>query len=69
MRVGDGFLLVYSLTKQSTLLNISALSAKINRVKHTHGHVPIVLVGNKVPMYECSVCVCRNSEQWCKKRH
>ena len=58
MRNGDGFLLVYSLTKQSSFIDIPKLSEKIKKVKGSERHVPIVLVGNKVPMYECGVCVC-----------
>merc|ERR1712177_133730 len=46
MKNGDGFVLVYSITPQSTFNDLQDLREQILRVKDTDD-VPMVLVGNK----------------------
>ena len=46
MNNGQGFVLVYSITAQSTFNDLQDLREQILRVKDTHD-VPMVLVGNK----------------------
>ncbi|XP_067684959.1 ras-related protein Rap1-like [Haliotis asinina] len=46
MKNGQGFLLVYSITAQSTFNDLEELREQILRVKDTE-HVPMILVGNK----------------------
>jgi len=46
MKNGQGFVLVYSITAQSTFGDLSDLRDQILRVKDAH-EVPLVLVGNK----------------------
>jgi len=46
MKNGQGFVLVYSITAQSTFNDLQDLREQILRVKDTHD-VPMVLVGNK----------------------
>lgn len=46
MKNGQGFVLCYSITAQSTFNDLSDLYDQILRVKDTH-EVPLVLVGNK----------------------
>jgi len=46
MRTGQGFLLVYSITTQSSFSEIATFREQILRVKDKD-HVPMVLVGNK----------------------
>lgn len=46
MKNGQGFILVYSITAQSTYNDLTDLREQILRVKDTH-EVPMVVVGNK----------------------
>ncbi|KAL7668712.1 hypothetical protein ACOME3_009403 [Neoechinorhynchus agilis] len=46
MKNGQGFVIVYSITAQSTFNDIKDLRDQIRKVKDTD-HIPIVLVGNK----------------------
>ena len=46
MKVVQGFVLVYSITSQSTFNDLQDLRAQILRMKNTED-VPMVLVGNK----------------------
>lgn len=46
MKNGQGFVLVYSITAQSTFNDLSDLREQILRVKDTE-EVPMILVGNK----------------------
>lgn len=51
MKTGHGFLLVYSVTSQSTFNDLQDLREQILRVKDAD-HVPMVLVGNKIDLEE-----------------
>jgi Ras-related protein Rap-1B len=46
MKSGQGFLLVFSITSQSSLLELAELREQIIRIKDDE-NVPIVIVGNK----------------------
>ena len=46
MKTGQGFLLVFSITSQSSLSELSELREQIIRIKDDD-NVPIVIVGNK----------------------
>lgn len=46
MRTGEGFLLVYDITKRSTFEGVSNFRNQIHRVKDST-QVPMILVGNK----------------------
>jgi Ras-related protein Rap-1B len=46
MKTGQGFLLVFSITSQSSLSELSELREQIIRIKDDE-NVPIVIVGNK----------------------
>jgi Ras-related protein Rap-1B len=46
MKTGQGFLLVFSITSQSSLNELSELREQIIRIKDDE-NVPIVIVGNK----------------------
>lgn len=46
MKTGQGFLLVFSITSQSSLSELSELRETIRRIKDDD-NVPIVIVGNK----------------------
>lgn len=50
MKNGQGFVLVYSITAQSTFNDLQDLREQILRVKDTTGDVPMVLVGNKMDL-------------------
>ena len=47
MRTAQGFLIVYSVTRSSTFLEVSQFRDEILRAKDA-ANVPIVIVGNKV---------------------
>ncbi|KAI9337571.1 ras family-domain-containing protein [Obelidium mucronatum] len=47
IRDGEGFVLVYSITARETFYRIERFLQRIQRVKDTDDHVPIILVGNK----------------------
>ena len=51
MKNGQGFLLVYSITAQSTFTDLYEIRDQILRVKNTD-QVPMVLVGNKCDLEE-----------------
>ena len=51
MKLGQGFVLVYSITAQSTFNNLQELREEILRLKNTED-VPMVLVGNKCDLEE-----------------
>merc|ERR1712061_937800 len=51
MKNGQGFVLVYSITAQSTFNDLQDLREQILRVKDTE-NVPIILVGNKCDLEE-----------------
>lgn len=51
MKNGQGFVLVYSITAQSTFNDIKELREQIRKVKGTE-NVPLVLVGNKCDLEE-----------------
>merc|ERR1712173_278823 len=53
MKNGQGFVLVYSITAQSTFNDLQDLREQILRVKDTED-VPMVLVGNKCAFMETS---------------
>ena len=46
MKLGQGFVLVYSITAQSTFNNLQDLREEVKRLKNTED-VAMVLVGNK----------------------
>jgi len=46
MKTGQGFLLVFSITSQSSLLELEELRDQIIRIKDDE-NIPIVIVGNK----------------------
>lgn len=46
MKTGQGFLLVFSITSQSSLYELNELREQIRRIKEDD-NVPMVLVGNK----------------------
>ena len=46
MKVGQGFMIVYNITSQSSFELVEKLHRKIVRIKDQHD-IPIVLVGNK----------------------
>ncbi|KAK9893765.1 ras related protein 1b [Cystobasidium minutum MCA 4210] len=56
MKSGDGFVLVFSVTSMESLNELSSLRDQILRLKEVDGlhedNVPLVLVGNKVDLYE-----------------
>lgn len=58
MRMGQGFLLVYSITSRSSFEELSVLREQILRVKDVES-VPMVISGNKVDLEEerqvCSI--------------
>jgi Ras-related protein Rap-1A len=49
LKDGEGFVLVYSTTAQSTFKDLMEMHDQIIRVKDTHD-VPMILVGNKVDL-------------------
>ena len=49
MDTGDGFMLVYSITDDQTLEDLTDIREQISRV-HGDPNVPIILVGNKIDM-------------------
>ena len=51
MKTGQGFLLVFSITSQSSLHELSELREQIIRIKDDE-NVPIVIVGNKSDLEE-----------------
>ena len=51
MKTGQGFLLVFSITSQSSLSELSELREQIIRIKDDE-NVPIVIVGNKSDLEE-----------------
>lgn len=51
MKTGQGFLLVFSITSQSSLLELQELREQIVRIKDDD-NVPIVIVGNKSDLEE-----------------
>jgi len=51
MKTGQGFLLVFSITSQSSLNELSELREQIIRIKDDE-NVPIVIVGNKSDLEE-----------------
>ncbi len=51
MKTGQGFLLVFSITSQSSLAELSELRDQIIRIKDDE-NVPIVIVGNKSDLEE-----------------
>ena len=51
MKTGQGFLLVFSITSQSSLSELSELREQIIRIKDD-ANVPIVIVGNKSDLEE-----------------
>lgn len=67
MRNGQGFLLVFSITTASSLVELEGLREEIIRIKGTE-NIPIVIVGNKADL-EDSRAVARTrafaiSQQW-----
>lgn len=51
MRNGQGFLLVFSITSQSSLSELYGLREEILRIKD-RDHVPMVIIGNKADLEE-----------------
>lgn len=51
MKTGQGFLLVFSITSQSSLAELQELREQIIRIKDDE-NVPIVIVGNKSDLEE-----------------
>jgi Ras-related protein Rap-1B len=51
MKTGQGFLLVFSITSQSSLYELQELREQIIRIKDDE-NVPIVIVGNKSDLEE-----------------
>ena len=51
MKTGQGFLLVFSITSQSSLYELAELREQIRRIKEDD-NVPMVLVGNKSDLEE-----------------
>lgn len=51
MKTGQGFLLVFSITSQSSLAELESLRDEIIRIKDDE-NVPIVIVGNKADLEE-----------------
>jgi len=51
MKTGQGFLLVFSITSQSSLVELQELREQIIRIKDDE-NVPIVIVGNKSDLEE-----------------
>lgn len=51
MKTGQGFLLVFSITSESSLSEIAALREEIIRIKDDH-NVPMVICGNKADLEE-----------------
>ncbi len=67
MKTGQGFLLVFSITSQSSLAELATLRDEIIRIKDDE-NVPIVIVGNKADL-EDQRAVARTkvfsiSQQW-----
>jgi len=50
MKTGEGFVLVYSITSNSTFDAAAKLRTNILRIKEDAGDVPIMLVGNKLDL-------------------
>ena len=51
IRSGSAFILVFDLTKEETLRNVSELRQEIIKIKDRE-NVPCILVGNKVDLAE-----------------
>lgn len=51
MKTGQGFLLVFSITSQSSFYELAELREQIRRIKEDD-HVPMVLIGNKSDLEE-----------------
>lgn len=51
MKTGQGFLLVFSITSQSSFSELAELREQISRIKDDD-HVPMVLIGNKSDLEE-----------------
>lgn len=54
MKTGQGFLLVFSITSQSSLVELAGLREEILRIKDDQ-NVPMVIVGNKADLEETRV--------------
>ena len=52
---GEGFLLIYSITEKSTLNTVKGVHNLIEKVKDSGSPIPIILVGNKVRKYTCTI--------------
>lgn len=67
IKLGKGFLLVYSVTDENSLNELLALREQVLRIKDTD-HVPMVLIGNKCDLEEDRVISIddgiRVSQQW-----
>jgi GTPase SAR1 family protein len=50
MKNGQGFVLVYSITSQTTFNDLIDIKDQIMRVKDIDMDIPIVLVGNKIDL-------------------
>jgi Ras-related protein Rap-1A len=58
LKVGEGFVMVYSITAQSTFKDLLELHEQIIRVKETRD-IPMILIGNKVDL-EAERCVSKD---------
>eukprot|EP01085_Mycamoeba_gemmipara_P000943 Mycagemm_TRINITY_DN10323_c1_g5::TRINITY_DN10323_c1_g5_i2::g.943::m.943 type:complete len:195 gc:universal TRINITY_DN10323_c1_g5_i2:101-685(+) len=52
MKTGNGFVLVYSITSQTSFEAASKLRGEILKIKEDYPDIPIMLVGNKCDMVE-----------------
>ena len=50
IREGQGFVLVYSITKEDTFYEIKKIQKKIERVKGGMSNVSVIIVGNKIDL-------------------
>ena len=48
IKVGEGFLLVYSAVDNASFKNLAEIWTHIRSVKDTEEHIPTLLIGNKV---------------------
>ena len=53
IKVGEGFLLVYSVVDNASFKDLAEVWRHIKSVKDTEEHIPTLLIGNKVIIASC----------------
>lgn len=66
MREGQGFLVVFSLTKRTSFQDIEVIRQRIFRAKDTE-QVPIVVAGNKIDLVEARQVSMTDAQEYCRR--